>query len=304
MDETWGRNVGDLPDGRRDGRSRGTNEAITFAARRWVSLATAMLLADLTMNAPMATAEPLSAEAAGHRLVAAYPEFLSGVENGQLVWKDGARIPIDDGRQGKSAADLLERPDIKDMFAWTYPEGRAATPPDFEVDPGRVRYQALFDKMYGDCTKGETSAKLVEVMWLPKKARQRLKVTRVNGVSERLVAVSRELDELPAKFDVYLVPAAGTYNCRVIAGTKRPSVHGAGIAIDVALKHSHYWRWSKPGADGRYGFRNSIPQEIVEIFEKHGFIWGGRWYHYDTMHFEYRPELLVKGAACGGNTKC
>ena len=36
--------------------------------------------------------------------------------------------------------------------------------------------------------------------------------------------------------------------------------------------------------------------EIVRIFEKHGFIWGGRWYHYDTMHFEYRPELLgVRG---------
>ncbi|MEJ2663631.1 MAG: M15 family metallopeptidase, partial [Spirochaetia bacterium] len=28
-------------------------------------------------------------------------------------------------------------------------------------------------------------------------------------------------------------------------------------------------------------------------FEKYGFIWGGKWYHYDTMHFEYRPELLV-----------
>ena len=26
--------------------------------------------------------------------------------------------------------------------------------------------------------------------------------------------------------------------------------------------------------------------------EAEGFIWGGRWYHYDTMHFEYRPELL------------
>jgi len=22
------------------------------------------------------------------------------------------------------------------------------------------------------------------------------------------------------------------------------------------------------------------------------FIWRGRWYHYDTMHFEYRPELF------------
>jgi len=35
-----------------------------------------------------------------------------------------------------------------------------------------------------------------------------------------------------------------------------------------------------------------MPQQIVDIFERHGFIWGGKWYHYDTMHFEYRPELL------------
>jgi hypothetical protein len=34
-----------------------------------------------------------------------------------------------------------------------------------------------------------------------------------------------------------------------------------------------------------------MPQEIIDIFERHGFIWGGKWYHYDTMHFEYRPEL-------------
>jgi hypothetical protein len=34
-----------------------------------------------------------------------------------------------------------------------------------------------------------------------------------------------------------------------------------------------------------------VPFEIVLIFERHGFIWGGKWYHYDTMHFEYRPEL-------------
>ena len=29
------------------------------------------------------------------------------------------------------------------------------------------------------------------------------------------------------------------------------------------------------------------------LIERHGFIWGGNWYHYDTMHFEYRPELLM-----------
>jgi peptidoglycan LD-endopeptidase CwlK len=45
--------------------------------------------------------------------------------------------------------------------------------------------------------------------------------------------------------------------------------------------------------DGRIPYRNKVPFEIVSIFEKHGFIWGGKWYHYDTMHFEYRPELFL-----------
>jgi hypothetical protein len=29
------------------------------------------------------------------------------------------------------------------------------------------------------------------------------------------------------------------------------------------------------------------------VFEAERFIWGGKWYHYDTMHFEYRPELFA-----------
>ena len=33
---------------------------------------------------------------------------------------------------------------------------------------------------------------------------------------------------------------------------------------------------------------------LDEIREKYGFIWGGRWYHFDTMHFEYRPEILKR----------
>ena len=45
--------------------------------------------------------------------------------------------------------------------------------------------------------------------------------------------------------------------------------------------------------DTAIGYRS----EIVEIFERHGFIWGGKWSYYDTMHFEYRPELLSGPAA-------
>jgi hypothetical protein len=72
-------------------------------------------------------------------------------------------------------------------------------------------------------------------------------------------------------------------------------VRTAATAIDIATRHAHYWQWDKRDAGGRYVWHNDIPMEIVEIFEKHGFIWGGNWYHYDTMHFEYRPELIAAG---------
>jgi D-alanyl-D-alanine carboxypeptidase len=224
-------------------------------------------------------------------LVSVYPDFLDRIDGNALVWKDGTRMSVDDGRGPKPFAQLLDEPDIKDMLAAPYPRG-PAKPPGFEIDPGRVRYEPLFDKMYGDCRSGEVAGRLTDVVWLPKKWGKPLKMHTANGVAERLAAVSRELDQLPPKFDTFLFPAAGTYNCRPIAGTKRQSVHGHGIAIDIALKQAHYWQWTKPGKDGRYAFVNKIPMEIVEVFEKHGFIWGGRWYHYDTMHFEYRPELL------------
>ena len=243
---------------------------------------------------PTAAAGELS-EDARKRLLAAYPEHLDRVEDGVLLWRDGTRMPLDDGKGTKAFAEWLDHPDIEDTLAVPYPAGDPAAPPAKDVDPGRARNEAFFNKVYGDCRKGEVEKNLTTIVWLPKKAGQRLPVNKVNGAARQLEAVSSELDQLPSRFDVYLFPSAGTYNCRTIAGTKRLSAHGHGIAIDIALKHADYWRNTKPGKDGAYAYKNEIPMEIVRIFEKHGFIWGGRWHHYDTMHFEYRPELLAGG---------
>ena len=113
----------------------------------------------------------------------------------------------------------------------------------------------------------------------------------MNGVDRRLAEVSRELDALPAQDRKYLYPIGRTYNCRRIAGTDRTSMHSWGAAIDLNTATSDYWRWARPGEDGPM-YRDRIPPEIVAVFERHGFIWGGRWSNFDTMHFEYRPELL------------
>lgn len=245
--------------------------------------------------APAAKASPADNARLLDILVAAYPDHLDRHEGGVLIWKDGTRMVFDDGERQKDFKTLLDRPSLRDQFYALYPSGQAAAPPELDIDPGRVRHQPLFARMYGDCRKGEVERHLVDVAWLPQKWGGKLKVTHVNGVAEKLAAVSAELDKLPARFDKHLFPPAGTFNCRVIAGTGRISPHSLGIAIDIATPSAHYWRWSKPDAAGRYPYRNAIPMEIVEVFERHGFIWGGRWYHYDTMHFEYRPEQIAAG---------
>ena len=53
-----------------------------------------------------------------------------------------------------------------------------------------------------------------------------------------------------------------------------------------------YWRWQTPAQLATFS-RKNWPNEIVEAFERHGFIWGGKWWHFDTMHFEYRPEIIA-----------
>jgi D-alanyl-D-alanine carboxypeptidase len=228
----------------------------------------------------------------GDALIAAYPSALERIDGTELIWRDGTRMPIGSAEPPKPFATWLTRPEPADIFARPYATGPLPTQPAPNDDPGRARPAAVFDKLYGDCTKGEVTPHLTDVIWLPKKSGQRLKVTSRQGVAERLAAVSARLDALPARFDRFLLNPSGTYNCRVIAGTSRVSPHGYGIAIDLNAKYTHYWGHLNRPADAPIAYRNTVPPEIVAAFEAEGFIWGGRWYHYDTMHFEYRPELL------------
>jgi hypothetical protein len=230
------------------------------------------------------------------RLVAAYPGALAGHDDKVLRWRDGTTMAITDGDAHKTFAELLRHASIADQFRIPYPRGPLPQPPALDADPGRFRNTAFFTKMYGDCRKGEVAPRLLAVPWLPKTSAARtggttVHITAVNGVDAQLRAISTEIDALPEAIKRAAYPSAGTYNCRAVADTGQQSLHGYGIAIDLNTAYSDYWFWRR--TDGAVAYRNRMPQEIVAIFEKHGFIWGGKWYHYDTMHFEYRPELLA-----------
>lgn len=237
-----------------------------------------------TVNA-MDTATQPKVETLPQRLIAAYPDHLSAFEGNDIIWKDGSRMPWDDGQAGKTFAELEANADLEDMFVFDYPSGEAVFKENF--DPGRIRNEAFFKKMYGE-TAALVEANLVSVPWFGSKIR----VTKVNGVDKALEKVAQELQSLPELKKYLETPGGGQY-WRVIAGTPRLSAHCFGIAVDINTAFTDYWRWGSEFKQGKpLVYRNRIPLEIVEIFEKSGFIWGGKWYHYDTMHFEYRPELL------------
>ena len=240
---------------------------------------------------PTPLLQPLSRETVSQRLLAAYPGIITRIENNTVTFAVGTTLPLDDGAGLKPIKPWMDHPDIEDMFNQPYPSGAASMVPNKDFDPGRARNEAFFVKVYGDCRKFSMDKNLVDVTWLPKKFGHKLKFSSRNGAAAQLQAVSNELDKLPARFNIDLYPTAGTYNCRKVAGNTSLSTHAYGIAIDLALKHAHYWRWETRKKGAAIAYLNRVPLDIVHIFEKHGFIWGGRWYHYDTMHFEYRPEL-------------
>jgi hypothetical protein len=201
----------------------------------------------------------------------------------------GREFLYDDGRK-KSFAELLETPDIKDTFCQLYPLRNPTDKLPENFDPGRFRVEALFKTLYG-ASASEVSQNCVMVDFCGHK----VKFNARCGAAGALDSVGKELSALFASrpdLKVYLDELGGTLEWRFIAGTQRLSNHSFGSAIDLNVKLSDYWRWD--GGAGLASFsRKNWPIEIIEAFERHGFIWGGKWWHYDTMHFEYRPELIA-----------
>ncbi len=208
----------------------------------------------------------------------------------KVIMRDGRDILWDDGKSDKSFNELLNMPDLEDQLSMAYPRGRNYPYPKVNHDPGRIRVQNFFKSVYG-IDRESVNKNLTEVIWLPKHSGKRLLFNYQNEAADALQKVSDELDRLPEELLKYVKDIAGTFKWRKIKGTDRLSAHSFGIAIDINIKYSHYWRWNIK-KESTLPYHNKIPLKIVEIFEKHGFIWGGKWYHYDTMHFEFRPEFF------------
>lgn len=226
-------------------------------------------------------------------LVSAYPN-LKMVDSGRIQFPNGNIMNIGQISQ-QPFLKVLNNPTIADQLAQRY-QLEFKVPNQYQ-DAGRIRNDAFFKHLYG-ANLQEVNQNIVSVFWKPSQSFVRF--NRLNGASEQLRKVGEEIAQYP-DFISYVNKSLGTLNFRKIAGTNRLSAHSFGIAIDFQLpKHLHkYWRWDGCTSEDRLCpypkqlIEDEKLKRIVRIFEKYGFIWGGKWASYDSVHFEYRPELLI-----------
>ncbi|WP_243310357.1 M15 family metallopeptidase [Fundidesulfovibrio agrisoli] len=221
-----------------------------------------------------------------------YPDVVASVSPDGLTLRDGTRLPYDDGRS-KTPEQALDDADLQDMLAQPYPLAPVTAEPGPGVHPGRVRVTAFFKAAYGH-TPEEVKASLVSVRFLG----ATVQFNSRNGAAKALEAVNADLERLLAanpELRRFVLPVSGTFAWRQIAGTQRLSMHSFGAAIDLNAKVNTYWQWYK--GNDPLGLRKAFPAEVVEVFERHGFVWGGKWAEFDIMHFEYRPEMIAKAGA-------
>ncbi|MBA3421792.1 MAG: M15 family metallopeptidase [Thermoleophilaceae bacterium] len=104
---------------------------------------------------------------------------------------------------------------------------------------------------------------------------------------EMIPALRRAMAELERRGLERLVDRgdyAGCFAAKDIPTTGAVSRHAWGLAIDLNA------------AANPYGERSTQDRRLVEVMERNGFAWGGRWPTPDAMHFEYVGEGLGAGA--------
>ena len=227
-------------------------------------------------------------------LMLAYPEYIKKIDKSDsglvyAVLKSGKRVVYDDKKE-KSYDEKLNNADLQDMMELLYPVGDIDKLMPENFDPGRIRVYSLLKEVYGD-SKQNIMSNLENV----KAGGKNCSFSKNNSASKALREAFGEITSLIGQgknIYSFVFPVNGTFNYRIIAGTNQLSPHSFGIAIDLKSDKRDYWRWATR-EQGQERL-DTYPRDVVKAFERNNFVWGGKWGHFDILHFEYRPELIIK----------
>lgn len=168
-------------------------------------------------------------------------------------------------------------------------------------EPPPPRHNGFLDSLYQIATRRDAERQIVPHRFLGRPVQvHRLLLEPLGRVEEDLnVLAARD-----AEVRTYLagLNQVSGFLWRNIAGTQSRSYHGYGVAVDLIPRSYErrwgYWRWAMDGGVEEWWNippenRWTVPDAILEVFERHGFVWGGKWLSFDPIHFEYRPEVLL-----------
>ena len=162
------------------------------------------------------------------------------------------------------------------------------------------RDNSFLDQLYGGGTLNEILKEIVYIDFLGFRFEVHRRIAPVLRAVEKEILEESEKD-INLKVFISTISTAGGFNWRQINGGKTRSYHSYGIAVDFIPqdldRKQTFWNWSMKFNSEWYNIPYSdrwmIPEKFVSVFEKYGFIWGGKWLYFDNMHFEYRPEILI-----------
>ena len=154
--------------------------------------------------------------------------------------------------------------------------------------------RAFHAALYGGLERREIEAQLVRIDFFGAKVTVHRDIA---GPLARVEAAIRQWEG--GRAFIASIGSIEGYSWRQIAGTQRMSYHSWGLAVDIQPRRlggkAIYWLWERGRNDDwmlvPLENRWNPPDQVIEAFEREGFIWGGKWPVYDNMHFEYRPEL-------------
>lgn len=231
-------------------------------------------------------------------------DWMLRVEDAWFAWAGGRLMPEAERTQWEQFAPLplyrypLELPPLPVIDEEAAQRLRQRVRDD-AANPPR-RHEEFLGSLLRAGSRAETEQRVVrmEVAGFTVTVHERLR--------EPLTLVSEELRQLRnsdpdvAAFLKGLVEMNG-YNYRYVEGTRSRSYHSYGLAVDLVPKsyggRHAYWMWAMSKVRDwwtvPYENRWMVPVPVVRAFERQGFVWGGKWLFFDTMHFEYRPEVLL-----------
>lgn len=235
-------------------------------------------------------------------LMLAYPEEIKDVEvsednNIYLVLNNDKKVLYDDKKE-KNKDMKISNADLQDTLEDIYPLESIDSVME-GMDPGRGRAYSFLNNIYGgnqsqiEKNISSFSTACGNVMFN--------KNAKAGEALKKALNEARDMAKGNNKINNYIFPISGGYNYRVIKDTGRLSPHAYGIAIDLSRNDSDYWKWvdKSKGSKRIEGY----PKELVKVFEENGFVWGGKWEHFDILHFEYRPEIILKSKYFGDLSK-